>query len=113
MEETDSQHKRQDKAPWLKDYRWKPGQSGNLAGGPKGKTLKTWAREFLMELPDELKLDFLKNMPADIVWKMAEGNPETNVDHGGRVEIGISYEFNEINSTPVTDCEKPSEIQGS
>jgi len=73
------QHK-QHKSPWLDQYSWKPGQSGNPKGRPIGKTLKEWAKDFLMELPDEEKLEFLKGLPADIVWRMAEGNPANNTD---------------------------------
>ena len=72
------QHKRQ--YEWLKDYQWKPGQSGNPTGGKPGKTLKVWAREFLSDLPDEKKMEFLKHMPPEVVWKMAEGNPDENKD---------------------------------
>lgn len=63
-----------------KPYLWKKGQSGNPAGRPKGKTLKEFAREYLMSLPDEEKIDYLASLPTDIVWKMAEGNPETKTD---------------------------------
>jgi len=72
------QYKKQ--LPWLKDYQWKPGQSGNPNGRPLGRTLKEWAKEFLMELPDEEKLAFLKELPPEIVWKMAEGNPHQSED---------------------------------
>ena len=61
-------------------YKWKKGQSGNPNGRPKGKTLKEFAKEYLMSLPDEEKVDYLASLPTDIVWKMAEGNPETKSD---------------------------------
>lgn len=83
-ENTARQHKRQ--YEWLKDYQWKPGQSGNLKGGPRGKRLKTWAEEFLKALPDEKKLEFLKEMPPEIVWRMAEGNPANTNDDKLRLE---------------------------
>ena len=74
-----NQQKKQEKE-WLKGYRWKPGQSGNPKGRPKGKTLKEWAAGFLMELPDDKKLAFLKDLSAEIVWRMAEGNPAQSTD---------------------------------
>ena len=57
-----------------------PGVSGNPNGRPKGKTLKEFAREYLMNLPDEEKLEYLSKLPKEIVWKMAEGNPKQDTD---------------------------------
>ena len=64
----------------LEPYKWKKGQSGNPEGRPKGKTLKEFAREYLESLPDDEKVDYLASLPTEIVWKMAEGNPETKTD---------------------------------
>jgi hypothetical protein len=81
------------RAPWLKQYEWKPGQSGNMNGRPKGKTLKEWAKDFLMSLPDEEKLEFIKDLPPEIVWKMAEGNPDNKNELTGKdgeeLKLGI------------------------
>lgn len=62
----------------LRPYLWKKGQSANPAGRPKGKSLKTFAREYLESLPDDEKIEYLASLPTEIVWKMAEGNPDTN-----------------------------------
>lgn len=75
MESTEKQAPKQ-----LKPYLWKKGQSGNPNGRPKGKTLKEFAREYLMSLPDDEKVEYLESLPTEIVWKMAEGNPETKTD---------------------------------
>ena len=81
MEETQGQHKKQ--YDWLKGYQFVKGQSGNPGGMKKGtKSLKVFAREYLESLPEDEKIEYLKTLPEEMVWKMAEGNPsnDTKVD---------------------------------
>lgn len=59
----------------------------NPTGRPKGKTLKEYAREYLMSLPDEEKMAYLAQLPKEIVWKMAEGNPHQTSDETVDVTI--------------------------
>lgn len=72
--ETDNQN---DNKPWL----WKKGQSGNLAGRPKGKTLKEYAKDFLSKMNEEERDEFMHGLPKEVIWKMAEGNPATENEH--------------------------------
>ena len=73
----------------LKPYLWKKGVSANPAGRPKGKTLKTFAREYLESLPDDEKVDYLASLPTEIVWRMAEGQPKQDVEVSGEMTSKI------------------------
>ena len=64
-----------------------PGSTGNPNGRPKGKSLKEFARQYLMGLSDEEKITYLKNLPSDIVWRMAEGNPHQTSDETVDVNV--------------------------
>jgi len=65
------------------DGTFKKGHPQSSDGRPKGKTLKEYAREYLESLPDEEKTEYLASLPADMVWRMAEGNPAQDMTSGG------------------------------
>ena len=67
-------------ADHLREFRWKPGQSGNLKGRPKGKSLKEYSREYLSKMTDEERMEFMEGLNKVDIWKMAEGNPENKSD---------------------------------
>jgi hypothetical protein len=65
--------------PHLKPYQFKPGQSGNPGGRPKD-SLKAFARNYLKEMSEKDKREYLAQIQKDMVWRMAEGNPESQID---------------------------------
>ena len=70
-----------------------PGNTANPKGRPKGKTLKEFARDFLMSMTDEQKETFLNSLSKDVVWKMAEGNPHQSMGVSGTItEIKVTDE---------------------
>ena len=87
MEETENRPK---SVEHLKDYQFKPGQSGNPGGRPKN-TLKEFVRDMFIDMTPEEKRAWLKEnkIQAIDVWKMGEGLPKADVEHSGEVTTKI------------------------
>src|SRR3990167_2240195 len=72
-----------------KEYQWKPGQSGNPSGRPKG-SLKDYVRHKFGEMSDTEKEEFLLKVAPDLQWRMGEGNPQEDITTGGdKIQIPI------------------------
>lgn len=84
MEPEKKRHPSEDK-PWL----FKPGVSGNPKGRPPGKTLKEYSRDYLSKMTDEERLEFLRGLPKEVIWKMAEGNPKQDTEANVKLEMPI------------------------
>ena len=85
--DSEKQHSKQ--YDWLKQYQWQKGQTGNAGGRPKGKSLKTFAREILMDMPEEEKAEFMKTLEPKIIWEMAEGKAKQDVEVSGELTSKI------------------------
>lgn len=71
----------------LKPYQWKKGQSGNIMGRPKGKTMKEYVSQFLERMTDEERDTWLEGLPKEVIWKMSEGNPKQDTELHGSLTI--------------------------
>lgn len=72
----------------LKPWQFKPGQSGNPAGKPKGTlSLKEYARQYLKDMTDDEKKEFMRGIDKVDIWKLAEGNPKNDLDLNAKVTI--------------------------
>ena len=111
MEDAPIQHKKQH-GHGIIPYRFKPGVSGNPDGRPKGaKSMKTWVKEYLQSLSEEERIEFINTQSGELVWKMAEGNPQTTTDVTLTTDIKFTQE--QIDATRKALGLGPIEIDGS
>ena len=65
----------------LKPHLYKPGQSGNPAGRPKGsKSLKDYARRRIAQMTPAEMEEFLTGLDKLDIWQMVEGRPNETKD---------------------------------
>lgn len=77
----------------LKPYMWKKGQSGNIMGRPKGKTMKDYARQYLERMTDEERDEWLEGLSKETIWEMAEGKAQQKVEADIKGEITLNQEL--------------------
>lgn len=62
-------------------HQFKKGQSGNPGGKKKGTvSLKKFAQNYIQELTDEEKLEFMEGINKKDVWEMAEGKAKQDIE---------------------------------
>jgi hypothetical protein len=88
--------KENEEDPYKRDKKGRllPGTKGG-PGRPKGKSLKEYWKQKLSEMTDEEKENFSSEITQEIKWRMAEGNPTSDTNHGGVVKIIIANESDE------------------
>lgn len=83
--------------------RFLPGNPGS-PGRPKGKTMKEFAREFLLNMTDAEKIEWLKSVPPGKLWEMAEGMARQEVEQSGSINV-IEYGKSSTNIPATTLAE--------
>lgn len=102
MEETKATKTNKKTYDWLKPYQFKKGNPGG-PGRPRGKSLKTFVREYFETLDDNAKMDFLEKIDPKTAWEMAEGKPDTKSTLDANVSHKVDKETMELMEKALRD----------
>lgn len=76
--------------PHLRKFVFKKGVSGNPGGRPVGsKSMKTYAKEYLENMDEDDRVEFLNAIDPKIVWEMSEGKAKQDLDIQGEITSKI------------------------
>lgn len=78
LENVDNQSK--NKVDAIRPFMWKKGQSGNILGRPKGKTMKEYVKEYLSKMTDDERDEWLEGIDKHKIWEMAEDKAASKTD---------------------------------
>ena len=63
----------------------------------KKETLKEYARRYILEMSEDEKKEFVRKIPAELLWKMSEGMPATtgtlDLTNSEPIRIDISHQL--------------------
>ncbi len=113
MEDTENSNKTVD-TTHLKPYQFKPGESGNPGGRPKG-TMKSYLAKKFMEMSEEEKEAFLIEHKVDgkAQIEFGEGKAKQDMEVSGKLSISnvLDQLENGRQETPGQELENPTPIQ--
>ncbi len=73
----------------------------------KGKeSLKEYAKRYLLEMPEAEKREFMKSLPSELIWRMAEGSPATSGEitvNQEPVRIDITHQLLKVYGPRIID----------
>ena len=81
------------------------------------ESLKDFARRYLLELPEEKKLEWIESQSKELIWKMAEGSPpstgEININNEP-IRIDITHQLLKVYGPKgISHIEMPTNSEGT